>query len=97
MTVRPPAGFEWDCRKYELNIRAHRGLKFDEAMFVSQDQNALDYEMRWEDGESRWSTIGIVLGRLLYVSYPVAARTIGRFGPIAEGGIAGFFARLFGS
>jgi uncharacterized DUF497 family protein len=58
--------FEWDDGKARRNLRKH-GVSFDEARAVFDDANAL---VEWDDSdtsEERWATIGLSLGRVLYV------------------------------
>ncbi len=61
--------FEWDDDKASLNRVTH-GISFDAARDVFRDPFALDwFDDRQDHGEDRYSTIGLVDGRLLYVAY----------------------------
>jgi uncharacterized DUF497 family protein len=54
-----------------LNVRKH-GISFDLARRVFDDPDALVYQDRFEGGEYRWQTIGLVNGvTLLTVAHTV--------------------------
>jgi uncharacterized protein len=56
--------FEWDPAKAAINLRKH-AISFDIAVRVFADPFALTQQIRIEDGEQRWQTLGIVEGHLL--------------------------------
>lgn len=56
--------FEWDALKAASNIRKH-GINFDLAKRAFADPCALIFQDRFENGEYRWQTIGMVDGVLL--------------------------------
>ena len=61
--------FEWDDRKAESNWQKH-GVRFESAKFVFEDKLAIeeiDNSQRYD--EERFSIIGMVADRLLYVVY----------------------------
>lgn len=58
--------FEWDLAKAAINLRKH-AISFDIALRVFADPFALTEQIRIEDGEQRWQTLGIVEGYLLLV------------------------------
>ena len=53
-----PMEFEWDANKA---IRKH-GIRFEEAVLVFDDPRHLSRQDRYENGEYRWQTIGLVHG-----------------------------------
>lgn len=55
---------EWDISKAESNFRKH-GIRFEEAAWVFEDPLAIAVQDRFENGEQRWQTIGMVGGFLL--------------------------------
>ena len=61
--------FEWDDVKAARN-EANHGVTFVMARVVFQDPFALDWrDDRQVYGETRYSTVGMVEGRLIYVAY----------------------------
>jgi len=56
--------FEWDPAKADRNLRKHR-VSFELAARVFADPFALFEQDRFENGEYRWQTIGLVEGYLL--------------------------------
>jgi uncharacterized protein len=59
--------FEWDDSKATTNLLKH-GISFDVAKFIFEDPNAIDEDDFSSDvTELRFSTLGSVDGRLLYV------------------------------
>jgi len=56
--------FEWDEEKNRANIRKHR-VSFDTAKIVFEDPRQLSIQDRYEGGEERWQTIGLVRGTRL--------------------------------
>jgi uncharacterized DUF497 family protein len=58
--------FEWNPAKAAINLRKH-AISFDIALRVFADPFALTEQVRIEDGEQRWQTLGIVEGYLLLV------------------------------
>jgi len=53
--------FEWDSEKASSNLKKH-GISFDEAVHVFNDPNHISRQDRFENGEFRWQTIGLVGG-----------------------------------
>jgi uncharacterized protein len=66
-----PDDFEWDNQKAVQNLRAHK-MSFEVARYVFDDPAALD-EMDSSEyyGEDRYNIIGMVRGRLLFVTYTI--------------------------
>jgi len=56
--------FEWDENKNQSNRVKHR-LSFETALLVFDDPLALSEQNRFENGEERWLTIGLVDAVLL--------------------------------
>ena len=56
--------FEWDAAKAVANLRKH-GVSFDLASLAFADPFALIAQDRFEGGEYRWQTLGLVEGCLL--------------------------------
>ena len=63
--------FEWDDEKSEANRNdPKRGFGFDEVMPVFLDPFRFTYlDDRFDYGEERWSTFGLIEGRLFNVVY----------------------------
>lgn len=53
--------FEWDSEKASSNLAKH-GISFDEAAHVFNDPNHISRQDRFENGEFRWQTMGLVGG-----------------------------------
>jgi hypothetical protein len=64
--------FEWDENKNLLNQKKHK-LSFATASLVFDDPFALSRKDRFEDGEERWQTIGVI-GAVLVI---LVAHTVG--------------------
>jgi uncharacterized protein len=60
--------FEWDGAKERTNIAKH-GLSFQTAALVFLDPQLLEFEDLGLYDESRWNVIGMVDGRVLFVTY----------------------------
>lgn len=60
--------FDWDEAKERTNIAKH-GLSFQTATLVFLDPYLLDFEDLGLYDESRWNAIGMVDGRVLFVTY----------------------------
>ncbi|ELO8001109.1 BrnT family toxin [Salmonella enterica] len=58
--------FEWDEVKAASNYRKH-GIRFEEAARVFDDPFHLSIQDRYENGEYRWQSIGIVRGCMMVV------------------------------
>ncbi len=56
--------FQWDAAKAVANLRKH-GVSFDLASLAFADPFALIAQDRFESGEYRWQTLGLVEGCLL--------------------------------
>jgi len=52
---------DWDPNKSCSNRRKH-GVSFETASLVFEDPNQLSIQDRYEGGEERWQTIGLVNG-----------------------------------
>jgi len=64
-------GFEWDAAKAAENYAKH-GISFETATRVFDDAFAIErLDDRGDYGEDRYSILGMVDGRLLYVAYTV--------------------------
>ncbi len=64
--------FEWNAKKARRNLAQHR-VSFELAVRVFADPFQLSDQDRFENGEYRWQTIGMVDGNLLIL----VAHTIG--------------------
>lgn len=63
--------FEWNDEKARLNLKKHR-VAFEDAVRAFFDPWAITIQDRFEDGEERWQTIGLVDGvRLLLVAHTI--------------------------
>ena len=60
--------FEWDPAKAASNPKKHRGVTFEDAIHVFDDDLALD-EVDPDPDEDRRKIIGMVAGRVLVVIY----------------------------
>jgi hypothetical protein len=61
--------FEWDPNKDASN-RIKHGVSFEDAKYAFCDIHAIDFpDKRFDYGEDRYNLIGMVEGRLLFVSY----------------------------
>ena len=68
--------FEWDDAKAAANHAAH-GVTFEAACGVFKDPFALDWrDDRQAYGETRYVTIGMAEGRLIYVAYAMRGGTV---------------------
>lgn len=56
-----PMEFEWDANKAQSNHHKH-GVRFEDAVLVFDDPRHMSRQDRYENGEYRWQTIGIVHG-----------------------------------
>jgi Uncharacterized protein conserved in bacteria len=55
------AEFEWDSNKARDNLHKH-GIRFEDAVQVFDDPDHLARQDRYQNGEWRWQTIGLVHG-----------------------------------
>ncbi len=53
--------FEWDATKAISNLRKH-GIRFEDVVLVFDDPQHLSIQDRFENGEYRWQTLGLVHG-----------------------------------
>jgi uncharacterized protein len=60
--------FKWDPAKAARNPKEHRGVTFEDAIHVFDDDRALD-EADPDPDEDRRKMIGMVAGRVLVVIY----------------------------
>lgn len=58
--------FEWDEKKRLINIRRH-GIDFVDAESIFDSETYTVVDERFDYGEVRWLTLGIVKGRILAV------------------------------
>ena len=56
--------FEWDDEKADKNLRKH-GVAFETAARVFSDPLCFSRQDRFENGEERWQTLGVVQEYLL--------------------------------
>ena len=64
--------FIWDQDKNRSNQRKHDGISFQEAILVFRDPLRLSRQDRFEQGEERWQTTGVVRGvTVLMVAHTV--------------------------
>jgi len=69
-------GFEWDNKKAAANLAKH-GVSFDKAREVFKDPFAVErLDDRADYGEQRLIIIGMVDGRLLFVTYTMRGGNI---------------------
>ncbi len=65
--------FSWDEAKNRSNQAKHDGIAFEVAAQVFRDPLRLSRQDRFEGGEERWQTIGVVSGvTLLLVAHTVS-------------------------
>jgi uncharacterized DUF497 family protein len=67
--------FEWDSAKERANREKH-GLDFRAATKVFLDPHAIEFEDRVSAHELRFDIIGLVDGRLLFVSYAMRGTVV---------------------
>ena len=60
--------FEWDEAKRQLNLRRH-GINFVDAVEVFQVETVTVIDDRYEYGEMRFLTLGLVNGMVVAVSH----------------------------
>ena len=64
--------FTWDERKDRANQRKH-GISFETAVLVFDDPHHLSAQDREVEGELRWQTLGVVLGKqILLVAHTLS-------------------------
>ena len=56
-----PTEYEWDSDKAKSNQQKH-DIRFEDAVLVFDDPYHLSVQERYENGEFRWQTIGLVQG-----------------------------------
>jgi uncharacterized DUF497 family protein len=67
--------FEWDEAKHETNQRKHR-IDFKTASKVFLDPYLVEFDDRDSSGELRHNAIGLVDGRMLFVTYTMRGDVI---------------------
>jgi len=68
--------FEWDEVKAAENYAKH-GVDFDSAARAFQDPFALEWkDDRFDYGEERYATLGMVDGRLLFVAFTLRGEIV---------------------
>ena len=60
--------FEWDAAKEHANLKKH-GLNFRTAAKVFLDPHVIEFDDRDAEDELRFNAIGLVDGRMLFVTY----------------------------
>jgi uncharacterized DUF497 family protein len=63
--------FHWDPNKSRANSRKH-GISFETASQVFDDPHQLSTQDRFEDGEERWQTMGLING----ITVVIVAHTV---------------------
>lgn len=56
--------FEWHEQKNRLNLQKHK-VSFEIAILVFADPLHVSIQDRFENGEERWQTLGVVQGQLM--------------------------------
>jgi len=67
--------FDWDDAKEEANRRKHR-IDFKTAAKVFLDPFVIEFDEVDAFGETRFSAIGLVEGRMLFVTYTLRGEVI---------------------
>ncbi len=67
--------FEWDDAKEQANRKKHR-LDFRTAAKVFLDPHVIEFDDRDADDELRFNAIGMVDGRMLFVTYTMRGAVI---------------------
>jgi uncharacterized protein len=62
--------FEWDSSKAQANRRKH-GVDFETAAKVLQDPHVIEYDDWGAHDEIRFNAIGLVDGRMFFVTYTI--------------------------
>ena len=64
--------FTWDEAKNRSNQKKHDGITFEVAARVFRDPLRLSRQDRFEGGEERWQTLGVVYGvTILFVFFSI--------------------------
>ncbi|MNC67315.1 hypothetical protein D3C75_1177990 [compost metagenome] len=53
--------FEWDSHKAKSNLQKH-GVRFEDAVLIFDEPHHLSLQERYENGEFRWHSSGLVYG-----------------------------------
>ena len=72
--------FEWDSAKEQANRKKH-GVDFQTAAKVFLDPFTMEFDDRDAAGELRFNAIGMVDGRVLFVTYTMRATTYASYPP----------------
>jgi uncharacterized DUF497 family protein len=67
--------FEWDAAKEAANRKRH-GIDFTTAARVFLDPYVIEFEDIRAGGEARFNAIGLVDGRMLFVSYTMRGEVV---------------------
>ena len=67
--------FEWDATKERPNRKRH-GLDFRTAAKVFLDPHAIEFDDRDAEDELRFNTIGLVDGRMVFVTYTMRGAVV---------------------
>jgi len=67
--------FEWDSAKEQANRKKH-GVDFQTAAKVFLDPYAIEFDDEGEGEELRFTAIGMVDGRMLFVSYTMRGEAV---------------------
>ena len=67
--------FQWDRKKSRENLKKH-GLSFEDAYRVFEGETVTFLDDRIDYGESRYITLGELLGRVVVVAHTLRRATI---------------------
>jgi uncharacterized DUF497 family protein len=67
--------FQWDERKSRENLRKH-GLRFEDAAEIIEGETVTFLDDRFEYGETRYVTLGILDGRVIVIVHMLRGETI---------------------
>ena len=67
--------FEWDAAKERANLKKH-GIDFRTAATVFLDPYVIEFDDLDAAGELRFNVIGLVDGRMLFVSYTLRSEVV---------------------
>jgi uncharacterized DUF497 family protein len=67
--------FEWDERKRQTNLRRH-GLDFNDVEFVFENETSALVDDRFDYGETRWVSFGMLNDLVVAVVYTQSDETM---------------------
>jgi uncharacterized protein len=67
--------FDWDTAKELANLKKH-GLDFRMAAKVFLDPHVIEFDDLWTEEELRFNAIGLVDGRMLFVTYTMRGAVV---------------------